>query len=277
MKRSVVAALVLAAVGFAAAHASGASRTSPLLGGWVQVVAYSDSDVRICPDYAILLASSAGAPSFCSTGLPVVGVQTDALTNHSTDPNESWGYLYLTGIYADGTFRVSSQSTTNQTGPEPPFLVTPPCPRPRRGWRLVLPTDVQFRAITRYERHHRHDVTHLEMFDKGDVATIASTHPRRARRALAGAWPRQLCVVRSHYTMSVFRQAQSEMRALVVVGANADYGWVSGGGGSAGTNSGQPATSLDALIETPDLSAILDKQPPGLVVFDAVLHPVAPT
>jgi hypothetical protein len=273
MTRLLPAALVLAAFGFVAAHANGASQTGTLLGGWVQVVAYSDADVRICPDYAVAVAARDEPPSYCSTGLPAVGVQTDALTNQSTDAR--WGFLYLTGTYDNGTFTVSSQSATNPVGPEPPFLVTPPCPHPRRGWRLVLPTDAQWHATYRYQRHHRHDVVGLEMFDKGDVLTIASTHPRRARKALLPAWPRQLCVVRSRYTMSQFRHAQREMVKLLMADAGATYGWVSGGGGSTATDSGQPATELDVLIETPALSDVLDQQPPGIVVLNATLHPVA--
>jgi hypothetical protein len=280
VKRALALALVLAAGGFAAAHARGASKTAPLLGGWVQVVAYSDSDVRICPDYAIAVAPRAGGPpSFCSTGLPAAGVQTDALPYHSTNPDESWGFLYLTGTYDSGTFTVSSQSATNQSGPEPPLLVTPPCPRPRHGWRLVLPTDKQWHALERYQRHHRHDIVGVEMFDGGSnvgaVLTVASTHPRRARKTLRRAWPRQLCVVRSRYSMSQFRHAQKETVNLLMADDEATYGWVSGAGGSTATNDGQPATSLDLLVETPAVSDVLDTLPQGIVAVDASLHPVA--
>jgi len=279
MKRPLILALALAAVGFVAAHASGAPQADTLVGGWVQVVAYSDSDVRICPDYAIALAARAAPapPSYCSTGLPAEGVQTDALP--SSDPDKRWGWVYLTGTYSKGTFTVSSQSSTNQSGPEPPLLVTPPCPRPRRGWRLVEPTDAQWHAVGRYQRHHRHDVVGLEMFDGGShvgaILTIASTHPRRARKALRRAWPRQLCVVRSHYTMRQFRHAQREMVKLTMADDEATYGWVSGAGGSTATNDGQPATSLDVLIETPAVSDVLDQLPPGIVDLTATLHPLA--
>lgn len=272
-------ALALAAVGFAAAHANGASRADTPLEGWVQVVAYAGGDVRICPAYAIALAARAGSPppSYCSTGLPAEGVQTDALP--SSDPDKRWGWVYLTGTYDNGTFSVSSQNATNQTPPEPPFLVTPPCPSPQRGWRLVEPTDAQWHAVGRYQRHHRHDVVGLEMFDGGSnvgaILTIASTHPRRARTVLRRAWPRQLCVVRSHYTMRQFRHAQREMVKLLMGDDEATYGWVSGAGGSTATNDGQPATSLELLVETPAVSDVLGTLPPGIVDVDAALHPVA--
>lgn len=281
MKHSVAVALALVTLGFAAAHARGAALTGQPLEGWVEVVAYSGgADVRICPDTAILVAARNEPlpPADCSTGLPATGVQIDALPNQSSSPDEQWGYLDLTGTYDSGTFTVSNQSTTNAGGPAGPSLSTPPCPRPRHGWRLVLPTDAQWHAIERYQRHHRHDITSLEMFDGGSyigaVATIASTHPRRARKVLLRAWPRQLCVVRSRYTMEAVRRTQRRMVKLLMADAGATYGWVTGAGGETATDSGQPATSLDVLIETPQLSAILAQQPQGLVALDATLHPV---
>ena len=52
------------------------------------------------------------------------------------------------------------------------------------------------------------------------------------------------------------------------------YGWISGAGGISCNERGEPTTPLELLIETPALSAVLARQPRGLVVLDAALHPV---
>jgi hypothetical protein len=278
MKRRLAVALVLVLAGFAAASASNASRDGKLLGGYVQVVAYSSGQVRICPDYAVAVGSRSTPSPDCSTGLPAVGVQTDALPNQSSNPDERWGYLYLVGTYDGGTFSVSSQSQQAPPGSNPPgpTFGKPPCRRLGGEWGVVHPAPVQFDTIRAYKRRYPRDITSVAMFDNATVATIASTHPRRTFAALERAWPKQLCVVRSRYSLATIWRTRKKMVKLLELqgSATALYGWISGAGGISCNDQGEPTTPLELLIETPALGAVLGGQPRGLVVLDAALHPV---
>jgi hypothetical protein len=278
MKRRLVVALVLALASFAGASASSASPAGRLLGGYVQVVAYPSGEVRVCPDYGVALDAGSATPPDCSTGPAAVGVQTDALPNQSSNPDERWGFLYLVGTYDGGTFSVSSQSLHEPSGSNPPGSTfgKPPCRRLGSEWGVVHPPPVQFDTIRAYKRRYPNDITSVAMFDNGSVATIASTHPKRTFGALERAWPRQLCVVRSRYSLAtIWRTRKRMVKLLELQGpAAALYGWISGAGGISCNERGEPTTPLDLLIETPALVAVLGRQPRGLVVLDATLHPV---
>jgi hypothetical protein len=277
MKRALAAALALAAVGLAAAYASAASQTGKVLGGYVQVVAYPDGQVRICPYYGVAIGFGSTSPPDCRSGLPAVGVQIAALPNQSSNPAERWGNLYLVGSYADGTFSVSTQSDQAPAGNPPgPTFATPPCRRPRGGWNLVTPSQAQESAIRAYKRRHPRDITSVAMFHDATIATIASTHPRRTRAALTRIWPKQLCVVRSRYSLAVIWQTRKRLvKLLESPSTAARYGWVNGAGGISCTEEGQPTTPLSVLIESPGLRAVLLRQPRGLVVVDATLYAIA--
>jgi len=278
MKRRLAVALVLALAGFTGASASSASRAGKLLGGYVQVVAYPSGEERICPDYGVLIGPGSTTPPDCSTGLPAVGVQTDALPNQSSKPDERWGFLYLVGTYDSGTFSVSSQSQQEPSGSNPPgpTFAKPPCRSLGVEWGVVHPPPAQFDTIRAYKRRYPRDITSVAMFDNGSVATIASTHPRRTFAALERALLGQLCVVRSRYSLAAIWRTRKRMVKLLELqgSAAALYGWISGAGGISCNDRGEPTTPLDLLIETPALGTILGRQPRGLVVLDATLHPV---
>ena len=252
--------------------------TSRLLAGQVQVVAYADGDVRICPDYAIALDLGPARPPNCRNDLRAVGVRVDALPSHSTKPRERWGYVYLVGRYRGGTFWVTSQRRSAPKTPgRHPFLATPPCAPPTGGWRLVAPTPAQRDAITAYQRQHRGDITSVAYFHDDTIPTVAATHPKRVRALLGGVWPHQLCVVRSRYLHALINRVRARMvRLLESRSTAARYGWISGAGGLSCSERGQPTTPLEVLIETPRLRALLRQTPPGLVVADATFKPVPP-
>jgi hypothetical protein len=278
MKRRLAVALVLALAGFAAASVSSASPAGKPLGGYVQVVAYQSGQVRICPDYGVALGAGSTPPPDCSTGLPAVGVQTDALPNQSSNPDERWGFLYLVGSYDSGTFSVSTQSQQEPPGSNPPgpTFGKPPCRSLSGEWGVVRPPQVQFATIRAYKGRYPRDITSVAMFANGSVATIASTHPKRTFAALERAWPKQLCVVRSRYSLATIWRTRKRMVKLLELqgSAAALYGWIGGAGGISCNDRGEPTTPLDLLIETPALGAVLGRQPRGLVVLDPALHPV---
>src|SRR3954462_10769376 len=107
MKRAPSAVLLavasVALAGSAAATAQGL-RESRLFGGEVQVVAYADGDVRICPPYGDTLVYGPPHVPSCATGLRATGVDVTALKTQETGRPERWGYLYLIGRYTQGTF-----------------------------------------------------------------------------------------------------------------------------------------------------------------------------
>lgn len=249
----------------------------PVLGGQVQVVAYTRTDVRICPDYGIATVLGPARVPPCAHGLRALGVDTSALTNHVEGHRARWGFLYLVGDYRDGVFSVASQRlhgpASRPAGSS--SLATPPCLTPKGGWRLVTPTQSQRSTVERYSNlAHHHDLVSIAFFDHGSVLTAASSHPARTRAVLGRYWPRQLCVVRARYSRATLIAVGKRLERLLQSPRSAAYGWITGAGGTGVSDSGQPTTSVQVLLETPPLRALLGRLPRGLVVVEAALHPV---
>jgi hypothetical protein len=282
MRLFALAAAILVAAGLASAYAASApsaptsGNVGPVLGGQVQVVAYSDDNVRICPNYAFAANFGPSHVPPCANGLPATGVDTSALTNQEPGHPERWGSLYLVGDYANGVFTVSSQSL--QGPPAPPSgssFTRPPCAAPRHGWRLVQPTQAQRHTVDHYSHlAHHHDLVDIAFFDRGDVLTLASSHPGRTRAVLGKYWPRQLCVVRARYSRKTLVDTGKTLVHLMETGDPATFGWITGAGGTGVRDNGQPTTSVEVLLETPQLQAFLQQFPQSLVVVQAALAPV---
>ena len=182
----------------------------PKLSGDVQVVAYSKRNVRICIPYAVAVAAMFPQPMpACQDGLRAIGVDTSMLTSHVAGKPGRWGYVYLVGRYRNGTFTVISQrlhGPARQPAGETTFD-TPPCPTPHGGWRhqgVDVRPFAGMEALRHYRTlaHHR-DILSVAFFDRGDVLTVASTHPARTRAVLGPHWPRQLCVVKARFAPGI--------------------------------------------------------------------------
>jgi hypothetical protein len=274
MKPAAVVGLFVAIAIGCCSLASASSSTGRLLRGYVQVVVYPKDDFRICPDYAIALAGPPSVPP-CRDGLPAIGVDFSALTNHIEGHAARWGYLYLVGRYRNGKFYVVSQRRNGPRDLAGPSFATPPCAAPPGSWRLVAPSEAQRNTIAAYRRRHAGDITSVAFFHDATIPVIASTHPTRTRAALGRFWPRQLCVVSSRYSHATIERVRKRMVGLLATpSAAARYGWVTGAGGISCNGRGQPTTPLDVLIETPGLRGLLRHTPPGLVVVQPTLRPV---
>ncbi|HEY2354677.1 MAG TPA: hypothetical protein VGH79_07260 [Gaiellaceae bacterium] len=250
------------------------------LGGLVQVVAYPHGDVRICESgfSDLMLRLGPPRPPDCRDGLRAIGMNVSGLTNDGTKSRERWGTRYLVGVYRDGVFRVLSQRRDAPPTREPVFLAKTPCPAPAGGWRPVASDLDMEKAIAAYRHQHRGEVTSLARFHDG-VLVLTSTRPARTRALLGRQWPGAICVVRARYSHAVIRRVQNRMLKLLFgewhgKSDPAKYGWITGAGGTGESERGQPTTGIELLIVTPQLRAILRRQPPGLVEVDATLKPV---
>jgi len=285
MKGALAAALLAGAATAAGCGSATRAHTSvlpvrpverKLLGAEVQIVAYPGGDVRICGIQGSDLMFDE-APPRCRNGLRAVGVRVSALTSRQQGKPQRWGSIYVAGTIRHGTFFVTSQrkwAPRSAPGAGQTFE-RPPCPTPAGGWRLAPPTYSQEAAIRAYEGSHRGDVTSVVYFRHSTIPVVASFHPSRARAALARAWPRQLCVVRARWTLAALSRARKHMLQLLSSDGNRPrYGWISGAGGIGESDSGQPTTPLEVLIETPALRRLVRSYPPGLVAVDPVFLPV---
>lgn len=252
----------------------------PLLGGQVQVVAYSDRNVHICPNFGIAAdyVGPSRNPPLCANGPRAVGVDTGALTNHVHGHPERWGFLYLVGDYRNGVFSVKSQRlhgpATQPQGTS--SFGKPPCPTPPQGWVIRFRTQTQQQSLDRYAQlaGGHHDLVDIAFFDHDSVLTVASADPPRTRAVLARYWPRQLCVVKARYSRATLIGVGKRLVRLMSSPESAAYGWITGAGGTGVRDDGQPTTGVEVLLETPKLRALVARQPPGLVVVQAALHPV---
>lgn len=257
-----------------------ASSQAELSAAQMQVVEYSGDDVRICPPYANGLV--AGPPQIppCSTGLRAVGVDTSALTTHIAGHPERWGLLHLAGVYTDGTFHVTAQGPS-QVAPNPPspFGAPVPCPAPGGGWRFAAPTESQNKALNHYSvLAHHHDLVSIAMWHHASILVVSSADPARTRTVLGKYWPRQLCVVKARYPRALVDRVRARLVSLITAPGSpsaAKYGWPTGGGGTGVDRRGQLTTQLDVLLVTPQLRALLRKQPRGVVQVQATLAPVS--
>lgn len=277
MKATVVAIVAVLAALASGCGGSHAVATGRLLAGQVQVVWYSDDDVRICPFVAEALAFGPESPPPCANGLRAVGVDTSLLTEHAPGKTQHWGYLYLVGSYHDNLFTVKSQRLHGPTTqPIGSSLDKPPCPAPRGGWLLTSRTQIQQRTLEHYSHFaHHHDLVSIAFFDHGSVLTVASSDPARTRAVLGPYWRRQLCVVKARYTRATLIGVGNRLERLMTSRRSAELGWITGAGGTGPLNDdAQPTTSVQVLLETPQLRALLRRLPRGLVVVDAALRPV---
>jgi hypothetical protein len=87
-------------------------------------------------------------------------------------------------------------------------------------------------------------------------------------------WRRQLCVVKARYTRATLIGVGKRMERLMASRSSAAYGWISGAGGTCASDSGQPTTCVEVLLETPRLRALVRRLPRGLLVVQATLRPV---
>jgi hypothetical protein len=274
---------LLAAVALAAAGCGGSGSSlpppppaplhGPRIAGQVLVASLGSGPVRICGSQTSDLMFG---PPGCSPGPRVVGIDPSALQNHSSKPAESWDYLYVVGRYRAKNFYVTSYG---RHGPpsqpaDSPFDAIP-CVAPPGGWRVTTPTQSQRGTVDHYSKlSHYHDLVGIAYFDHGSVLTVASSHPARTRAVLGPYWPRQLCVVGAHYSRALLSHEGTRMVNILKFHAGPTYGWPTGGGGTTTSGMGQPMTSLDVLLVTPQLRAYLRTQPPGLVLVTASLNPL---
>lgn len=280
MKAALAAGVALATVVTVGCGGSRAHRTAvtvprgPLLAGQVLVVATPSHGARICGSQSSDLMFG---PPGCSAGPQAVGLQTDMLQEHSSSPAERWGYLYLVGRFRDGAFYVASQRLH---GPrtQPAGTVTfarPPCAAPAGGWLVSTPSPAQRSTVEHYSRLARHrDLVSIAFYDHGSVLTVASSNPARTRAVLSPYWRRQLCVIKARYSRATLIGVGKRLVRLMTSPRSASYGWINGAGGSCGSNSGQPKTCVEVLLETPELRALVQQLPAGLVGVEPVLRPV---
>lgn len=281
MKPALIAVLAVVAATAAGCGGSGSSlppappapRHGPKIAGQVLVAALGSGPARICGSQTSDLMFG---PPACSPGPRAVGIDPSALTNHSSKPAERWDYLYVVGRYRPGNFYVSSYS---RHGPPNQPVGTDfdkvPCVEPPGGWRVTAPTQSQRATVDHYSKlAYHHDLVDIAYFDHGSILTVASSHPDRTRRVLGRYWPRQLCVVKAGYPRSLVTHEGNRMVNLLKFHGGPTYGWPTGGGGYAVSGLGQPMTSLDVLLVTPQLRAYLRTQPPGLVLVSASLNPL---
>jgi hypothetical protein len=272
----------LAAVAMAAAGCGSGSKATPgppakrgqlLEAPQVQVVAYPDGTVLICPPYIDDGVYGPPTAPSCRGGLKAEGIQVDGLHDHLKGVR--WGRLHLLGVYRDGTFWVRAQSPW-RVAPNPysPFEGPIPCRPPGGGWRIVAPTDAQRATIAAYQRAHRGDLVSVSFFRGGTILVVASSHPARTRAGLARAWPRQICIVRARYSRAFVNRLRMRVIGLMrPMSRSRRYGWVTGAGGYGVNGHGETTISLSVLLETPELRAFLRRLPHGIVTVDSEFRP----
>lgn len=281
MKLAVIALLTAVAVAASGCGGSGSSLPSappaplhgPRLAGQVLVAAVGSGPVRIC---GIQTSDLMFGPPGCVGGPRAVGIDPNALHDHSSKPAERWDYLYIVGRYRSGNFYVTSvdrHGPPNQ--PVGSSFDKVPCVAPPGGWRVSAPTQSQRATVDHYSKFaHHHDLVDIAYFDHGSILTVASSHPARTRAVLGPHWPRQLCVVKAGYPRSLVVHEGTRMESLMKFHGGPTYGWPTGAGGTTVSGIGQPMTTLQVLLVTPQLRAYLAKQPPGLVQVSASLNPL---
>ena len=237
------------------------------------VAADGSGPARIC---GVQTSDLMFGPPACVGGPRAVGIDPDALRQHSSKPAERWDYLYVVGRYRTGNFYVTSFSRHGPPNqPAGSSFDKVPCVAPPGGWRVATPTQSQRGTVDHYSKlAHHHDLVDIAFFDHGSILTVASSDPARTRAVLGPYWPDQLCVVAAHYSRALLTHEGTRMENLMKFHGGATYGWPSGAGGTTVSGMGQPMTNLDVLLVTPQLRAYLAKQPPGLVQVQATLNPL---
>jgi hypothetical protein len=183
---------------------------------------------------------------------------------------------YVTGTWQASGLLVTSTGPARQDDSDP-FGHGPPCPTPPGGWAHVAPSstpNLDSTAFQHYKTANPGIVVTVAAFRPSNltpVLTIASTNPAATRSALAAAYPRALCVVASHFTLSQVHQARREVQQAFTAG---DLPGVYGYGSDPNADA-QPTIELDALSDRPELHNNLANLTPGLLVIQPWLHTLA--
>ena len=81
-------------------------------------------------------------------------------------------------------------------------------------------------------------------------------------------------MVRSTYSRPFVNRVREKVLDLMRPPSRAArYGWVTGAGGYGVNGHGEPTISLQVLIETPQLRALLRRLPRGIVTVDSEFQP----
>jgi hypothetical protein len=134
------------------------------------------------------------------------------------------------------------------------------------------------RRIARSGSALQADVTSVPMFHPGHgtwVVTIASASPARTTARLAGRYPRQLCVVRSRFSLAAVHAARAAVAALLTRSGHGRSRYGVTAVGVTASAAGQPVVLVDAVSAAAALRAALASQPVALIRIVPWLRPVS--
>jgi hypothetical protein len=206
----------------------------------------------------------------CSDQVALSG-DTDALAHWTRRER------YVRGTWQAGGLRVRSIGAP-QADYTPATSHNPPCRTPVGGWAQVPPSpdpNVNLSPALRYRRQHPGVVVGYWIFRPTKltpVMTIASTDPAATRTALASAYPRALCVVPSHYSLTQVHQANLDLQQAMTAHRLPGV-W---GDGQSVSRQGQVTVFLATYSVRPEYRQVLAMLPPGMLVVQPWLRTLSP-
>ena len=238
------------------------------------VVARPDDSVRFCPPRVQTLElrdPPVSEPPSCGWGVPAFNVDLGALRDRQEQDGTVWGYAWLKGVYADGTLTVAEQAGAGPGGDGPrPTDDRLPCEAPPGGWQAGPQPSLG--AANDYADENPGQVVHLRYgrpVPRAALVVVAVIDPEPAEAALRPVYGDRVCIVKSRYTreqVAAARKAVSDHMTR--------YGGISSGAGYTFSRDGQVAINLEADVMTPELAALLDQHPEGLIQPTFWLGPV---
>ncbi len=244
-----------------------------------RVVAVPGRPVRFCapvPEPAIgYTRGHEPAPTYCDQGVDVEGVNLSTLSNRFEKAGAVRGFASLDVVYrGHGVVSVVHQAPRRvpEQSDNPPEQV--PCPAPTGGWPVgAKDENLDSTALESYTNAHPGAVVMPAFLRPSRTQVLAyvltATDPAPVAADLRPAYGKRLCVVRSRYTKGQITRA-----------ADAFAVWTGPvyvvGGGSLGPDA-QPVVDVELTAVTPDMAALADRQPDGLVRLQPWLTPVTPS
>lgn len=269
--------------------------------GTGRVVRTADGSVQLCAgaeDHIAALADEPGrepAPGRCARGTAMDlrgAYDLDALRDRRARGGAVEGAATVTGVYRGRTLTVERQEPAPVEPRDRGWYrqTRPPCAEPPGGWprdpRLLVPPgapnegDVNLTAeqpvLDRYRAAHSEHVVDVALprpfEDSAVLGVITPDHKARdaAEAALRPTYGTRLCVVVSRYTRA---QVAGAERALRPSTAQAYALGVNVGGVRVGDDL-QRHVEAEVIAVTPELQAVVDRFPAGLVRLVPALTPV---
>ncbi len=241
-----------------------------------RVVSLPGRRVRFCAPLPVAAVAYAPghepAPAYCPLGVDISGVDLAVLSHRREKDGAVEGAATLDLRY-ESHYRVAVLHQATPQGSNPRFdQPAVPCPPPQGGWPVgPANNNIDLDPVLAYARDHPGTIFKPALLRPSPtqvlVYVLTVTNPEPVAAALHPYYGARLCVARSRYTSAEVETAAQAFEPFFIDGPVYALG-----GGGFGPDA-QPIVEVELVLVTPEIAAVAEEQPAGLVRLEPWLRP----